>query len=50
MDNEYEECGTCGGDGECPFCSPCDEPQEDCPYLCDDGVCSECHGAGEVEL
>ncbi len=42
------ECTTCDGSGDCPFCAPCSEPQSDCPYGCEGGVCSECHGDGEI--
>lgn len=47
-----KDCPTCDGDGLCPFCAACDEPQPDCPYGhdgCVDGTCTECDGDGEVE-
>ena len=38
------DCSGCGSSGECGFCHG--DPQSDCPYDCDEGVCTECDGSG----
>lgn len=39
-----KECDSCDGSGECGFCQG--EEQEDCPYDCNNSVCSVCDGDG----
>mgnify|MGYP003650038011 FL=1 len=39
-----KDCESCDGSGECGFCQG--EEQDDCPYDCNNSVCTSCDGAG----